>query len=77
MASIQLRPCKSAYESDADFIIIPINEKNHLRIRREYGHTEDSIRYETVYVAHWRQGDGVVTSWVEVSETSYVSRENE
>mgnify|MGYP003117330033 FL=1 len=69
MASIQLRPCKSAYEKDADFIEIPINENNHLRIRREYGHTEDGKRYETVYVAHWRQED---SSWVELSEISYV-----
>ena len=69
MASIQLRPCKSSYEEDADFIEIPINEDNHLRIRREYGYTEDGKRYETVYVAHWRQED---SCWVEVSQTSYV-----
>jgi len=72
MASIQLRPCKSAFEEDADFIIIPINEKNHLRIRREYAYGVNDNRYETVYTAHWRQGDGVVTRWVKVSETSYV-----
>ena len=77
MASIQLRPCESAYEENADSIEIPINEKNHLRIRREYGHTQDGIRYETVYVVHWRQEDGESTTWVEVSETSYVSSENE
>ena len=70
MASIQLRPCKNAYERDADSIEIPINEDNHLRIRREYGHTEDDKRYETVYVAHWRQEDNC---WVQVSQTSYVS----
>ena len=73
MASIQLRPCQSAYERDADSIEIPINEKNHLRTRREYGHTKDGKRYETVYVTHWRQEDGESTTWVEVSETSYVS----
>ncbi len=70
MASIQLIPCKNAYERDADSIEIPINEDNHLRIRREYGHTEDDKRYETVYVAHWRQEDNC---WVQVSQTSYVS----
>ena len=69
MASIQLRPCKKTYEEDADFIEIPINEKNHLRIRREYGYTEDNNRYETVYTVHWRKED---SSWVQVSETSYV-----
>ena len=69
MASIQLRPCQSEFEEDADYILIPINDYNHLRIRKEYGTTKDNKRYETLYVAHWRRED---SCWVEVSQTSYV-----
>ena len=38
MASIQLRPCSNQFESEADYIEIPINDTNYLRIRKEYGH---------------------------------------
>ena len=37
MAKIELRPCSNQFESEADYIEIPINDTNYLRIRKEYG----------------------------------------
>ena len=71
MASIQLRPCQSEFEEGADYILIPINDYSHLRIRKEYGTNEDDKRYEIIYVAHYKR-EISETSWAKVSQTSYV-----
>lgn len=73
MAKIELRPCSNQYESDADYIEIPINNENYLKIRKEYGHLDINgkpKRYETIYVKHMKQRDDCDT-WYTVSETSY------
>tara|TARA_R100001443_G_scaffold9263_2_gene18839 strand:+ start:1923 stop:2144 length:222 start_codon:yes stop_codon:yes gene_type:complete len=71
MASIQLIPCQSEFEEGADYILIPINDYSHLRIRKEYGTNEDGKRYEIIYVAHYKR-EISETSWAKVSQTSYV-----
>tara|TARA_R110002012_G_scaffold319963_1_gene541954 strand:- start:72 stop:308 length:237 start_codon:yes stop_codon:yes gene_type:complete len=75
MAKIELRPCSNQFESEADYIEIPINDTNYLRIRKEYGHIDingKSKRYETIYVKHMKQHDGDYDdTWYTVSETSY------